>query len=433
MRGQTISELNCHIDKKMQRTYFEVPFDVPENVEKLEVTYSYDRRITEFDNSGGTYLHEINVVDMFLRDQNHAFRGTSGSDRTYFSITENEATPGYVKGKIGAGQWALILGAYKIMNSGCDVGIKITFTAKQRVLLKGDLHMHSLNSDGRYSVDEIIKIAKRRGLDYIFLTDHNNYVQNSEICSSDELVVMPGMEWTHYEGHANFLGVYRPVTNIISNDKQTTVSIINSARKNGAVVFLNHPMCNSCPWKWGFDVPFDGIEIWNGPIKDSDYDAIKWWHGELKGGRHIPAVGGSDSHRDEFLRMIGTPTTFVYSESRGESDIIAAIRAGSVFISYSPDGPVIELSVDGFSLGQTAPKDGPHECVLSVSHLNRTDVLKLLSDEGEEKEFTVASQSAVKLSQKLRGTKFVRAEVWRTFAPGVTMLAAVSNPVYLAP
>jgi hypothetical protein len=109
-----------------------------------------------------------------------------------------------LRGKSGAAKWALVLGAYKI--EPCRMRRRnrdIAFTLKRRVLLRGDLHMHSLNSDGRYSVDEIIGIAKRRGLDFIFLTDHNNIVQNDEIRSSDALVVMPGMEWTHYDGHAN--------------------------------------------------------------------------------------------------------------------------------------------------------------------------------------------------------------------------------------
>lgn len=432
MKAPEKTSFHCFIDKEKERTYFEVPFDVPDNVETLEVTYAYTRRVKATDENGSEYVRETNIVDLGVRDEGHNFRGASGSDRTYFRITENEATPGYVKGKIGSGEWALVLGAYKIEPAGCDVAIEIAFTMKRRVLLKGDLHMHSLNSDGRYSVDEIIGIAKRRGLDFIFLTDHNNIVQNDEIRSSDALVVMPGMEWTHYEGHANFLGVRRPISRFMSNDKHTTVEILNSARNNGAMVFLNHPMCRNCPWKWGFDVPFDGIEIWNGPIKDADYDAIDWWDGELRRGRHIPAVGGSDSHRDEFCRMIGTPTTFVYSASRGESDIIAAIRAGSAFISYSPDGPVMDLTVDGTPLGGTAGAGGPRECVLRVSRVSRGDVIKLISDRGTERGFTVTDQSAVRLSLAVPGRAYVRAEVWRTPFKGLTALASISNPVYLA-
>ena len=40
-------------------------------------------------------------------------------------------------------------------------------------MFKCDLHTHSINSDGRYSPSEIIKMAKEKNLDYISLTDHD--------------------------------------------------------------------------------------------------------------------------------------------------------------------------------------------------------------------------------------------------------------------
>jgi hypothetical protein len=68
------------------------------------VTYAYTRRVKTTDEQGSEYIREINIVDLGVLDEGHNFRGASGSDRTYFRITENEATPGYVKGKIGSGE-----------------------------------------------------------------------------------------------------------------------------------------------------------------------------------------------------------------------------------------------------------------------------------------------------------------------------------------
>lgn len=41
--------------------------------------------------------------------------------------------------------------------------------------MKADLHIHSLYSDGIHSVDDILVMAKDRGLDVISITDHDNY------------------------------------------------------------------------------------------------------------------------------------------------------------------------------------------------------------------------------------------------------------------
>ncbi len=424
------TEIPVWIEKSREGTYFEVPFEVPDDVERLEISYDYRRR--DFRQEGGSeYDPEINIVDLAVRDETGGFRGASGSERKEIYFTENEATPGYLCGKIGKGTWALVLGAYRIAREGCSVKVRIRAAFRHRVLLKGDLHLHTWNSDGKYSVEDVEKAARLHGMDFIFLTDHNTFSQNDQIHSSDALVVLPGMEWTHYRGHANFLGVKRPVERIFANDKKTVSSIFREAEKRGAMVILNHPFCRFCPWKWGFDVPFDGVEIWNGPMKESEYDAIRWWDEQLKKGRKLPAVGGSDAHRSELFRMIGTPTDFVYSDSRGASDIMKAIRGGSLFISYIPEGPTIDLKAGGASMGGTAPSPDVRSGVLKIGRIRPGDTVRLISNRGVEKELTIRNQSAETMDFRAEGRKYFRAEVWRTLFPGVTALASISNPVYL--
>ena len=40
--------------------------------------------------------------------------------------------------------------------------------------MKADLHSHTVLSDGALNVDQLISQAKRVGLDYIAVTDHNS-------------------------------------------------------------------------------------------------------------------------------------------------------------------------------------------------------------------------------------------------------------------
>ncbi|TFG42663.1 MAG: YeeE/YedE family protein [Syntrophobacterales bacterium] len=53
------------------------------------------------------------------------------------------------------------------------------------------------------------------------------------------------------------------------------------------------------------------VEAWNGTADPGDARAIAWWHGLLARGTRMPVIGGSDFHRHEPLRTLGTPTTFV--------------------------------------------------------------------------------------------------------------------------
>ena len=53
--------------------------------------------------------------------------------------------------------------------------------------MKYDLHIHSNITDGKHSRDEIINLAKCKGLEYIAFTEHNNYVEAADegICIDD--------------------------------------------------------------------------------------------------------------------------------------------------------------------------------------------------------------------------------------------------------
>lgn len=415
-----------------QTRVYEIPFDVPENVDILEVSYSYTRHEKRVKADGDECHTEINVVDLGVCDEQGCFRGSSGAERAGFAITENEATPGYIRGPVNAGKWAVLLGAYKLRDNGCKVNLHFRFSFKRRSLLKGDLHLHSTHSDGRYTVHELLSAAELRGLDYVFLTDHNTYSQNEGLPCTNRLMAMPGMEWTMFQGHANFLNVRRPVERqFIAGDRETAVRVLGEARQNGAFIVLNHPFDAGCPWEWGFDLPFDAVEVWNGPFKPSDQKAVQWWNERLCRGDRITAVGGSDFHKDELFRTIGTPTTYLYSDSRGRSDIMAALRRGRAFIGFSPDSPRIALSALDAIMGDCVDyKDGVRGAV-RVEKVNKGDRLLLISDEGLETEAVVEGQSVKCLEFALGRRKFYRAEVWREFLPGVTALAALSNPLYV--
>jgi len=66
-----------------------------------------------------------------------------------------------------------------------------------------DLHFHSTNSDGKYSVSELAELIKTKGLRYCALTDHDSVAGIKELrdgLAGSGAVVIPGVELTALYG-----------------------------------------------------------------------------------------------------------------------------------------------------------------------------------------------------------------------------------------
>ncbi len=54
--------------------------------------------------------------------------------------------------------------------------------------IRGDLHMHTSWSDGKYSAEEMVEAARKRGYKYIAITDHSKSLGVAGGLSDDDLV-----------------------------------------------------------------------------------------------------------------------------------------------------------------------------------------------------------------------------------------------------
>lgn len=161
---------------------------------------------------------------------------------------------------------------------------------------KGDFHMHSTYSDGNLNPREIVMLAKRRGVDIISLTDHNNTNGVEEALNAGRecgVTVIPGVELsTKFNNcRVHILGYFKDdsyknelLKAVLKNVKENKINeIIQIFRGNvdfrgyknklcveagidilkffGAVVVLAHPVlvCKEHLNKI-IDLKFDGIE-----------------------------------------------------------------------------------------------------------------------------------------------------------------------------
>ncbi len=406
------------ISKEKEGQYYTVPFDVPENVTKITVTYDYYKPTKGLMGD----LKPSNTIDIGLMDEKGNFLGWSGSAHKTIYVGEYASSAGYLCQKICKGRWSIIVGAYHVMDEGVEVTYDIDFEYEGEVLLYGDLHIHTTASDGALSAFEVGNLARENGLDFIGIANHNNFAENLALPHIDGLTFVSAVEWTHYKGHINFFGVSAPFENsFIANTKEEMQSIISHAKSLGAVISVNHPECPICPYKWGDDNVYDMMEIWNGPMRPANVRAVIKWTFLLRQGRHIPIVGGSDFHKPKQFAKLGSPVTAVYSQSRSAEDILDAIKNGNCFVTESKDGVKLNLRYGSAVMGQTA--DFNENTWLEIN--SDAKKVTVVTDKGE-KELTLKNGT---IKVRLRKVKFAYIKVYKGFGK-LKRICAISNPIY---
>ncbi|WP_294062711.1 CehA/McbA family metallohydrolase [Sphingomonas sp.] len=370
--------------------YHEVPFDLPEGVTRLTIRVRYGKE-------------QHTVVDLGLADPQR-FRGWSGGTRDAMTLSVEDATPGYLPGPLPAGQWRLILGVPNIR-----LGVEARFEAqvfieRQPVVqsfadrpinpapgwYRGDLHMHSGNSDGKClsqagekvpcPVYRTVATAAERGLDFIALTDHNttaHYAALRELQGAfDRLLLVPGREVTTFQGHSNVFGPTDFLDfRTLAPSYAEAAKWMDAVKREGGLVSINHPgapsgeICMGCGWRID-DLPegaVQAVEVVNGGTMaetgsaESPLQGFAFWHKLLNAGRHVTAIGGSDNHNAgiplDKLGAIGTPTTVVHMEALSLQGLLDGIRAGRVFIDVQGSRDRL-LDLSATSGGQTAAMGG---------------------------------------------------------------------------
>ncbi len=439
--------------------YLHLPFDVPPGTSRLEVHYDYSSAI-----GAEQHLTGGNTVDIGLFDQrgvgfnSEGFRGWSGSDRAGFFLATDKATPGYMPGPIEPGTWYIILGLYKMAPDGCHYKVKIRLSHDTNVqpaafppLLtvdmpaapipvkpdgwyRGELHCHTIYSDGDSRPADLITTAEGLGLDFLAITDHNVlcHLADPAMLHSNRLILIPGFEVTTYKGHWNIWGGKGWVDFRIGTPEQLERSVQQAARQ-GYLTSCNHPRTYGPPWEFGTTHGIQCVEVWNGPWQLFNEEALAFWENRLRAGERIPAVGGSDMHhmKEPEIDRLGTPTTWIYcSGTPSAAGLLAGLQAGHAFISDAPDGPQLYLTSGEAMMGDCVQRLGSGTLPVQVRVVNGAGlVLELYDAKGcRHSAPTTAADQTFRLSLPVGETPYLRAQL---IEPEQRMVRALTNPLYV--
>jgi len=433
--------------------YVLLPFEVFQGVRSMEIRYFYDRG-------------EENVIDLGIFDPRgseflvaRGFRGWSGNAKDKVIISESWATPGYLPGPIYLGTWHVILGLYKI-GRPCHYRVEIDLLREEigtpsagqdwetaaspdirEGWLKGDLHCHTVHSDAFGTVGEVWAAARKRGLDFLAVTDHNTVSHFPEIreINRDGGLVIPGEEITTYRGHANVWGLWEWVEFRCTSSEEVE-EVCKIVHAKGGLFSINHPKRGGPAWEFSYEVDADCVEVWQSFWPLNNAQSLDIWHTLIAQGKRIIAVGGSDAHpfclKGKMVEWLGYPTTWVRVEKADTAGVLEGLRRGRVSISACPYGPFLEINFLGgehlFYQGDTATWSQGRIRVYTRSAAGYE--LFLFSRQGYFAKRRVGSdpwiwEEEIDLAQH----GYVGAELRVPLALGNFEVAAIANPIWYKP
>ncbi len=255
---------------------------------------------------------------------------------------------------------------------------------KQRHWLKGDCHLHTCNSDGKYRPEKLYDMLFELGMDFAFITDHNVNTPGMKAFNHRGVAIFPGMEISGNLGHVNIFGenlpferIQRPSTN------EEYYELVEKARNAGAHISVNHPFDRKLSWRIDRDTfKMDSVEVWNSPMHTDNVYCLEWWADKLMKGEFIPAVGGSDYHRDYVVtRLLCVPVTYVYAESNSIEDILSAIKRGNITVTNSPKAPVLYIQSGDAVPGDRVDFAVNNKINVKLSRLKKGQTLRVYCNE----------------------------------------------------
>lgn len=398
-----------------EKTYSLVEFELPENVFDLTISYIY-KQVKVYDEEKREYV--TNIVDIALLAPDGGQIGASGCAYSSLYISPNYSSNGYSPYEFVAGKYAIVLGLYRKLED-FDITYTIEYNFKRTGWYAGDGHLHTVNSDGVYTLNKLVKKGYRKHLDWMIITDHNNSCKSLAMPTIKGLCIIPGMELTCYLGHMNLWGSKSPIYGAyMFNNNEDLLRLEEEAKSNGACLSLNHPHCKKCGWHLSLDdTPMDCVEVWNGPMRIDNMSSIRWWHEQLLQGKRLPAVGGSDYHRDYIVSsLLAEPTTFVYAKSNSQADILYGLTHGHSFLTKTPKSTKLYLTAGDKQVGDTVTlQEAANTCIEAIG-MKKGHTLRVYNNDEIIYTYTAKRKGDHKMELKPTAAGFVRAEI--TFQKG---------------
>lgn len=237
---------------------------------------------------------------------------------------------------------------------------------------KGNLHSHTVNSDGHLTPREAVQLYRTHGYSFLAFTDHETFTDFSEDLSSDDFLVLGGIESSarlydsiehhhvcsthHLNGilgtqamqdhaplHFQTQEFLEPVIAEGSwNSLEAAQTVCDRLRDHGCMVTYNHPIWSRVRLQDFESLQgISAVEIYNYDTVmecGCGYDTVHWDE-MLREGMHINAFASDDNHNNGKFEDSCGGWVSVCTDHLSHDAIIHALLDGQY---YSSSGPVID-------------------------------------------------------------------------------------------
>jgi hypothetical protein len=186
--------------------------------------------------------------------------------------------------------------------------------------IKADLHVHSnYSKDSVITPKDLVYYAKKRDLNAVAVTDHDQIEGSCKIMREADFLVIPGMEVSSADGHIVALNLQELVPRGLS--ARETVDRIHDA---GGTAVAVHPYAwfKSSLTSHVGDAKFDAIETINASA--FPFNRCKRKATEIAQRLNLSCVGGTDAH---YGPTIGYGYTVIDSESSVDAIVKAIVNS----------------------------------------------------------------------------------------------------------
>ncbi len=214
----------------------------------------------------------------------------------------------------------------------------------------------SFESYSAQGIQALIQMAKETGIQALAITDHNtiHHWFDPVFTQEREVLLLPAMEWTSmFGGHASLLGFKAsdPSQAFMPRDLRGPLegrdyqSMIQGVHERGGLVVINHPKSLYLPHRWPL-TPYDadGIELNFSSFMLPD-SVIEWWQQNLRVGRQLFLLGGSDFHVGVLWGEPFQSTNLVWVREPTQEALLEALKNGRLQVLRSISSPQIDLTV----------------------------------------------------------------------------------------
>ena len=213
------------------------------------------------------------------------------------------------------------------------------YTPKSHVY-KGQMHAHTINSDGAQSPTNVVIAYRDAGYDFISITDHNYNTPDPGVFG---ILFIPGIEQQPAGNHLNRI-------NATTAPARTAQGVIDQALSEGSFVFLNHPN-----WPGGYPnnpnwtdtelesvSGYHGIEVWNSLVSPNENAEGRI---DYLLSKHLKCylIATDDCHNVNALYS-KTASTRVFADNLTISEIMENLKRGNFYASNGANISSITVS-----------------------------------------------------------------------------------------